>query len=218
MTPGTPARSTPNCLKRAAWVGVCAVLVVGCKSSGGKNEAGLARGGDPLLGNRIPPQNLPVNGRDAVGSVETRDPLLGLPAKEKGGERAGKTGDNGSAALPFRPGRGTTNAALANPLKTDDTELSIGDRRTPGATTGRGPVPFRDDKAGGLSFAEAAGELRRLGAKVGEPEREGGGYVVRAEVPLDPDNPARLRWYEEAGPTPAAAAKRLLEQVKSDRK
>ena len=226
MTRGAPARSLSSRLKLAAWVGVCAVLAaMGCKGTGGKNESGMARGNDPLLGHRIPPQNLPVPGRDAVGSREGRDPLLGSPTGEKRGERAAKPGENGSASLPprpgepYRPSRGTTNAALAAPLKTDDGELSVGDRRPTGAVTGRGPVPFRtdDSKAGGMTFAEIAGELRRYGAKVGEPEREGNGHVLHAEVPLDPDNPGRLRWYEGAGATPAAAAKQILDQVKGDR-
>lgn len=219
MTRGTPARSRLLRLKLAVCVGVCALLGAGCKGTGSKNESGVARGGDPILGHRIPPQNLPVPGKDAVGSREGRDPLLGAPTGEKRGERAAKPGENGSAALPYRPGRGVTNAALANPLKTDDSELSVGDRRAAGAVAGRGPVPFRgdDNKAGGMTFTEIAGELRRLGAKVGEPERDGSGYVLRAEVPLDPDNPGRLRAYEEVGPTAASAAKQILDQVRGDR-
>lgn len=172
--------------------------------------------GDPLLGGaRIPPQNLPVPGREGYGARERRDPLLGSPAARDGtGERAGKDSSKGSAIRrptkdePFRPGPGTTNAALAGHLVPDDT-LSIGDRRTPGRTASQ---PHDD----GPEFERVADELRQLGATVGASARVGDGYEVRASVPRG--DAGVVRQYTGAGPTAAAAAKQVLDQIKSDRK
>jgi hypothetical protein len=200
-----------------------AVFLVGCKSSGGGGVFGrrsnpdgsLTSRGDPLLGGaRIPPQNLPVPGREGYGSRERRDPLLGSPAARDGSaERAGKDGAKGSAIRrptkdePFRPGPGTTNAALAGHLAPDDT-LSIGDRRTPGRTTSQP----RDD---GPEFDGIADELKRLGATAVDSARVGSGYEVRASVPLN--DAGGVRQYTGAGPTAAAAARQVLDQLKSDR-
>ena len=210
-------------LRPAAVAVLCAaVFLVGCKNSGGVfgrrsgPDGSLMSRGDPLLGGaRIPPQNLPLPGREGFGARERRDPLLGSPAARDGTDKqAGQGGSKGSAIRrptkdePFRPGPGTTNAALAGHLAPDDT-LSIGDRRTPGRTASH----IRDDSP---EFVRAAEELRRLGATVGDSTRVGDGYEVRASVPVG--DAGVVRQYTGAGPTAIAAAKQVLDQIKSDRK
>jgi hypothetical protein len=220
----TTGFTPPRRLRPTAMVSLCAVVfLVGCKSPGGgvfgrrsNPDGNLVSRGDPLLGGaRIPPQNLPVPGREGYWTRERKDPLLGSPAARDGtGERASKEGSKGSAIRrptkdePFRPGPGTTNAALAGHLAPDDT-LSIGDRRTPGRTASQ----VRDDSP---EFVRAAEDLRRLGATVGDPVRAGSGYEVRASVPLG--DAGVIRQYTGAGPTAAAAVKQVLDQIQSDRK
>jgi hypothetical protein len=209
---------------RTTWILVAVLLAAGCKSSGGggAKSAGLMSRGDPLLGARIPPQNLPTSGKDAYTSRERRDPLYGIPSTAEDKPRDEKVSKplnekgNATSSLPrntkddpFRRGVTTTPAALAGRIEPDDSTLSIGDRRPTVIPAGA----VRDG-----SFDAVAAELRKLGAKVGEPEREKGRFVVRCEVPIDADDPGRLRWYEGAGSTPAAAAKQLLEQVTADRR
>ena len=131
----------------------------------------------------------------------------------------------GSPKEPYLPGRETTTAALAAHVQPDDTILSIGDRRTNGSTAGtpKGPVPLRPatadaSTAGGKTYEQLAKELRDLGAKLTPPITEGGQFVIRGDVPINPDSPGLVRRYEGAGATAAAALKDLLEQIKSDRK
>lgn len=227
--------SIPNSLHQlrfAVVVLACAVgFASGCRSIGGggksKDATPVGRNTDPLLGGgRIPPQNLPIPGRDAYGARERRDPLLGSPT---GGrlseptertdrtstppeEKAAKAGD------PYRPNKTTTNAALAARMPTDDSTLSI-DARPEARPAGRGPVPLKpsDDATatGGWTFDQIVTELKRYGAACGTPERDAEGYVVRADVPLDADK-TRFRRYEGGGTTPALAAKQVLDQVRAD--
>lgn len=230
----------------AAW---CA-LGVGCKSSdgdrkgllglglfdrGGDSGGAVASRGDPLLGGKIPPQNLPVHSKDGLAS--RGDPLLGTPAgrgvdtppektekTDKVGQRKKNPGEGGDAALPprrdepYRPSRETTNAALAaGRIDPNDPKLAIDPDRRPRAT----PAAFipRGEPTG-RTFDEIAGELKnQYEALVGSPERDrDGNYVVRAEVPIDAGQPGRLRAYEGSGPTAAAAAKQVLDQVRDDRR
>lgn len=233
----------------AAAVLACAIAFAGgCKSVGGggggpKDATPVSRNTDPLLGGgRIPPQNLPIPGRDSYGARDRRDPLLGAPAGGKSrepveaadrsdgtpGEKAARgpartsrpAGNSGELAVdPYRPGKTTTNAALAGRISSDDSSLSIGDRRPAVSPTGSGPVPLqsRDEPAstGGWTFDQIETELKRYGATVGSPVREPeGGYVVRADLALG--DPGRVRRYEGVGDTPAAAAKQILDQVRGD--
>jgi hypothetical protein len=196
----------------------------------------LASRGDPLLGGRnIPPQNLPVHTREGVAA--RGDPLLGSPAgrgvdtppaertDRVGQRKRSNTADPGDAALPprrrdepYRPGRESTNAALAaGRLDPADPKLAIDPDPRPRAT----PAAFvpRGD-GGGRTFDQLAAELKdRYAALVGPAERDrDGGYVVRAEVPIDPGQPGRLRAYEGTGPTAAAAVMQVLDQVRDDRR
>jgi hypothetical protein len=199
-------------------------------------EGRLATRGDPLLGGKyIPKQTLPTADKDGLAS---RDPLLvppggrgDAPPTDKGDKvgRKGRTPPNAPSDdakrptpdEPYRPGPATTTAALAGGrLDPTDPRIAIDpDRRPAGTPTGRGPVPLTPGGTGGRTFDEIAAELTRTyEAAVGDPAKEGGQWVVRAEVPIDPSQPGRLRAYDGVGPTPAAAAKNLLDQVRDDRK
>ena len=180
---------------RTTWILVAVLLAAGCKSGGGggKGEA-LASRGDPLLGARIPPQNLPVSGKDSYTSREKRDPLLGFPSApdKPRDEKVSKPVKDGTTSSlprntkddPFRRGVGSTPAALAGHIEPDESGLSIGDRRPT-------VIPAGAVRDNGAAFDTIATELRKLGAKVGEPEREKGKFVVRCEVPIDADDPGR---------------------------
>ncbi len=214
----------------------CALAGTGCKIFGKSGSHGdpPSRVTDPLLGAHIPPQNLPVPGKDAYAAKERKDPLLGSPTGgEDKGSRASKPKPSepgvpsakiGSPREPYLPGRESTTAALAAHVQPDDASLSIGDRRTNGsnAAAPKGPVPLRPigsdgATAGGKSYEQLALEVKALGAKLQPAVTENGQYVVRADVPLDPKNPGTIRRYEGAGPTAAAAAKELLEHIRSDK-
>lgn len=178
----------------------------GCRLfRGDDGPSGGGRGGssDPLLGKYIPKTDLPLPGREDRPTGRARDPLLTTPARGEKGEKSAAAGE------PFRRGQDTTAAALAGGPAPDDSVLSIGDRpdrRGPGKAAGRGPVPLT-----GGGYESAAAELRRLGAKFGEPVREGSEYVLRADVPVGGDG--AYRRYEGVGDSPAAATRQVLEQV-----
>jgi hypothetical protein len=237
----TPDRRTsqphvPRPLRLAAWAGAfVAVLLAGCRSSGrllGRGGGGdgdqMARN-DPLFGTRIPPQNLPIPGKDSYGAREKADPLYGAPASRDGrDEQASKGSGKGSASRgprfgkePYRPSAETTNAALAGHLQPDDSEMSIGDRRPVAVPASiRGPVPLTpkdSSDTGGPTLDQIEAELRKYGGQLGRATREGGQYVVRCDVTLDPDQPGLIRSYTGAGVTPTAAARQVLDQVRGDR-
>src|SRR5581483_6962888 len=80
---GTPRAVSPRRLRPAVAAAVCAAaLLAGCRNSDGflgrkSGPEGALASRDPLLGGtRIPPQNLPVPGKDGYGARERRDPLL----------------------------------------------------------------------------------------------------------------------------------------------
>lgn len=164
---------------------------------------------DPLLGrDRIPATNLPTGRENARGKS---DPLLTPPGQDD--ERLSADlppGGRGTAKEPFRTGPETTAAGLARGPATDDPLLAVdSDRRSPGSTTGRGPVMLQ---SGG--FEQVAADLKRYGVTVSEPLREGAEYVVRGE--RESTDGVRRR-YEGTGVSAVAAANDLLEQVRSDR-
>jgi len=232
-----PARPAQFRLRTLAVCGIAiALLGSGCKFFGKSNNDPPARVTDPLLGAHIPPQNLPVPGKDSYAARERKDPLLGTPAgAEEPGANVSKPKPKtptpgipgakiGSPREPYLPGRESTTAALAAHVQPDDDSLSIGDRRTNGSTTSapKGPVPLRPigsdgGTAGGKTYEQLALEVKSLGAKLQPAVTEGGQYVIRADVPLDSKNSGQIRRYEGAGPTAAAAMKDLLEQIKSDK-
>ena len=204
---------------------LCAVaLVSGCRHSNGAGVPSASPRNDPLLsGARIPPQNLPVPGRDGYANRDKKDPLLGTPTKTddkqdrsvpvKGQEK--NLPDNGSAKAPrepYRPGPSSTTAALAGRLPYDDTTLSIGDRR-PASQLASQPKSGNTE----ADFDRVTGLLKKMGATWEPVTTENGQSVFRVDVPIDPDQPGRIRRYEGVGPTPATAAEQALQQIRGDR-
>ena len=222
---------------RHAYLTLCLpLLAAGCKSAdkggplgfgvfGSKDATPTSAGGqraavDPLLTNgRIPPQNLPVPGKDG-NTLAGRDPLFGSPAaRDDRPERTDRTAANGNRApvkqagetssiprvsVPYRPTRGTTPAALAARIDPRDPAYQVGDD----------PPPLSLPRAD-----RTAEELKRLGVVVTPPAVERGEYVCRGEVELDPDGrPGVRRAYEATGATREAALRQLLEQVRGDLK
>jgi hypothetical protein len=178
--------------------------LAGCRSSQ-RNSDGDAR--DPLYGRYIPKQDLPIPGRDSAS--KGRDPLLVSPTSS-GSKRV-------NPDEPFRNTKETTPAGLAANVRVEDTGMSMGDRRTGAEPAIRG-VPLRPSQEtvmGGESLNQYAEELRRLRARYDSPIREANGdYAMTATVPTGKDG--ALRKYEASGPSAAAAAKQLVEQIKLD--
>jgi len=185
-------------------------------STGGSQRAAV----DPILTNgRIPPQDLPVPGKDGLASGTGRDPLLGPPPTRDdrpdrtvgAGKRTPPKPDEATTtpprvSVPYRPTRATTPAALASRIDPNDPAYKVGDDPPP-VSIGRGD----------RTAEEWTRELKKLGATVGKPTLERGEYVARGEVELDPDGrPGVRRAYEAAGATPAAALRQLLEQISGD--
>ena len=59
-------------------------------------------------------------------------------------------------------------------------------------------------------------QLKAAGATADGPYRQGTEYAVRATVPRDDGTPGS-RTYDGVGPTPEAAARSALDQIKTDR-
>ncbi len=210
-------------------------LLAGCKSAdkggplgfgvfGSRDATSTAEqraAADPLLTNgRIPPQDLPVPGKDGLARNTGRDPLFGRPQtdREDRPERAagtgkrtppakpGETSSLPPASVPYRPSSSSTPSALAARIDPNDPKYRVGDDPPP-VSIGR-----LDRTADELTR-----DLKKLGATVAKPTLERGEYVARGEVELDPNGqPGARRAYEAAGATPAAALKSLLEQMRGD--
>ncbi len=187
-------------------------------SAGGSQRAAV----DPILTNgRIPPQQLPVPGKDGYTLDSVRDPLLGgspAPRDDRPDRTAGagrrvppkpdETSSIPRASVPYRPSRATTPAALASRIDPNDPAYRVGDDLPP-VSIGRA-----DRTADDLTR-----ELKKLGATVGRPTLERGEYVARGEIEPDPDGrPGVRRAYEAAGSSPVVALRQLLEQMTGDLK
>jgi hypothetical protein len=177
---------------------------------------------DPILTNgRIPPQDVPVPGKDGFTLDRRRDPLFGSPAgpadrpadKVAGPGRRNPpkpTEETSSSApprvgVPYRPGKSATPAALASRLDPADPTYNLTDDPPP-VSIGRG-----------LPAGELLRELKALGVTVAPPKVERGEYVARGEVELDPaGRPGVRRAYETAAATADVALRKLLDQVKED--
>ena len=199
-----------------------------------------------LGGARIPPQDLPIPNRDVYGAGTKPDPLLGGSSSPTAGTPTSdsdrtdrsppppkKTPNDStyrtpppSSSGPYRPDKGSTAAALAGVVPVDDGDLSIGSR--PPVTPAGGiptsipgkPTPLRPPQdsslTGGQTFEQIGSQLRQYGAKFTAADKEGNQYTFRADVPVPGGMPGQVRRYEGMGPTPAAAAKQVLDQVKVD--
>lgn len=192
-------------------------------SSGGSQRAAV----DPILTNgRIPPQHLPVPGKDGYTINATRDPLLGSPAaastKEDRPDRTAagrrtappKPDEVGASpssiprvSVPYRPTRATSPAALASRLDPNDPAYKVGDDLPPLLSVSRAD----------RTADELTRELKKIGATISPATLERGGYTVRGEIELDPDGkPGLRRAYEAIGPNPSAALRQLLDQISGD--
>ena len=192
---------------RTATLVALVALAPGCKWLGGDkggSSPSAREQPDPLLGmRRIDPQS-GVLGRDPVAKNGERDPLTYQPANRG---RAGSSGDlpprttanDLSHRAPFRPSLADSPAALAGGNYDSDLTINRGDAEPPPAATG-----------------EVTNQLKSLGAAIGTPARTDNGWTVTATVPLGGEPPGSRR-FTGSGPTPEAATKSALEQVKANR-
>lgn len=183
-------------MTRSLAIVLIAAAACGCQGFQRSGDRGGERR-DPLYGRYIPKQDLPIPDR--------KDPLYSAPASRT------------SRDEPFRNSKSTTVAGLAANVRVEDTGLSLGDRRTP-AEPARG-VPLRPARetitAVGESFERYAEELRRRNVRYETPTRDANGeYLMQASVPIGSDG--AFRRVEASGPSPAAAAKQLLEMIRAD--
>jgi hypothetical protein len=209
---GAATRSLRDGAGALALAVAVALLAAGCKSKDG-GSGGLARH-DPLMGGRIPPQNVPVPDRGTAGGKTKSDPLMtpaGRPGDRTG---AGYTDDPQRwKNAPYVPSDKTVPAALASRPRDGD-ELKI---ETPGVTLqpAGGPAPGASaDLAGADAQLQ---QLRNYGLTTGNYafDRTADGYVFRANIPIS--GGGTTRGYSGAGATPADAVKQVLDQVKADR-
>jgi hypothetical protein len=215
--------------------GFAAVLALtGCKSTKDGGSATTAGGKrDPLVygPTRIPPQNVPLPDRGAVGAKGPKsDPLLDRPVG-RGSERSGVgySDDPSRFKGTYIPGPGTTPAAMAGNGVSDELKID-------GSENPDNRVPLRPvggvRPAGGVGTGSAGGagelgegglqalyaDLAKYGAKRDDMRlsQENGRHVFRASVPISGSG-AKCE-YTGVGATPAEAVKQVLDQVIADRK
>ncbi len=202
----------------AALVAALGGTPAGCKWFGGgkDGEAAPKATGDPLLGMRIPPQDVPTRERGTPAGGK-RDPLMTTPA----GRRPRPDSDalpprtsNDPGREPYRPTLATTPAALAG--FTPDADLDL--NRLPPKPAGgdAGPVPLKPVTLG-AAYDKVAAQLKAAGATLAGPTRTKDEYTLRATVPTD-DDPPGTRTYDGVGPTAVASAESVLEQIEADRR
>jgi hypothetical protein len=91
--------------------GCAAVGLVGCASERDQRLAQL-KGRDPLMGEKIPPPNVPT-GRDQYGAKDGRDPLLRADNGRGGYDPVSRDGSNEPLRIPDRrPGAVSTGREL----------------------------------------------------------------------------------------------------------
>lgn len=171
------------------WVACAAVCAVGCASER-DNRLGMLKGRDPLMGEKIPPPNVPT-GRDTYGLKDGRDPLI----------RAAAGRSNGLDA-PATLAGGTRDEGIS--------DLRIpNDRRAGGGMTGR--------DAGGVTPADQiTAEVKRLGGKVFAPKETSSGYEVRVQVPAG--DSGAMTGFIGSGGTATAALRDAFDQVRATRR
>jgi hypothetical protein len=208
----------------AAALGLLLALA-GCKSKdggGGGIFGGASRPKerDPLVygPGRIPPQNVPLPDRGAVGAKEKADPLT-TPVGKADKSGAGYSDDPARFKGQYVPRIGTTPSGLAGNYS--DEQLGIDDRpdRVPlRKVGGDGVRPAGNFEAAGEGLEPLYAELERWGVKKAERKlerAEDGKFVFRAAVPNEKGG---LRWYEGKEDAAAAAVRQVLDQVIADRK
>ncbi len=179
--------------------GTC-VFLAGCKN----RDGGLFSGRDPLIGGeKIPPQGVPIPGRDGYGSNGVKDPLL------KGSSASRDPRE------PYRPTADMTSAALAGSRPSDDYDpLRIDDRRTTGTKTTTPSVPTLSS---GSTADQMMDDLRRVGGRVYAPIRlQNGDYEFRCALPRNESG--ALTTFTGVAPTANAAIRDVIEQVRAESK
>ena len=172
----------------------------GCKG----REGGLFGGRDPLIGGeRIPPQGVPIPGKDGYGSNGTRDPLL------KGSSASRDPRE------PYRPGAEITTAALAgNRLQDDVDPLRMDERRPAGTKTS---IPSTPSSGNGSTTEQMLDDLRRIGGRVYAPIKlQSGDYEFRCALPRNESG--AMTTFTAVGPTANAAIRDVIEQVRAESK
>ena len=176
------------------------VGAAGCKN----REGGLFSGRDPLIGGeKIPPQGVPIPGKDGYGSNGTRDPLLkGASASRDPRE-------------PYRPSAEITSAALAGHRRQDDVDPLRMEERHPTGT--KLSVPATPAPAGGSTTEQMLDDLRRVGGRVYAPIKlTSGDYEFRCALPRN--ETGAMTTFTAVGPTANAAIRDVIEQIRAESK
>ena len=214
-------------VRRLVGLAVVAASFTGCKafSGGGSSPDRPAadKRGDPILGMRLPPQDVPVGGKADLAGTK-RDPILTSPSgrgRDNPSGHANKSGPGEVSALPprlglpedsrapYRPGVEASPAALAAAPKPDDT-LTINRRAIPASI-----VAPDDGKADSL-YAKATRQLRDYNATWATPVKTDGGYSVTAQRSQSAKSDGPYRKYQGVGATPTAALQSAAEQIRAD--
>lgn len=179
-------------------LGLCALA--GCKTDKEARGTGVSRGKDPLFGNLIPRQDLPVPSKTATKGKT--DPLFA----PTGGKTTGYNDDPERFKGTFLPGKGSTPAALSGWAKDGD-GLKIDSPGVPLVPAGGAEVPPP-------SVEPLLAELTKFGVSADDRSlaREGGQWVCRASVPNPERVGARVQ-YSGAADNPADAVKQVLAQL-----
>jgi hypothetical protein len=209
-------KTTQHCrvwFRRCAFVVSVASIVAlcGCKTDRELRGTGVGRGKtDPLVGNLIPKQNVPLPERGTGAKTKT-DPLVSPVGGRN--DKVGYTDDPLRYKGDYIPGKTSTPAALASRGKDSD-ELKMENAggvtlQPAGATQ---PIERVDT-------AEAVDplydKLEKLGVKRDDRslERENGQYVFRATKTINAAG-SRVQ-FTGIAPTATAAVQQVLDQVAS---
>ncbi len=193
-------RSTPR-IRTLLLLGVAVLAVpTGCKN----REGGLFSGRDPLIGGeKIPPQGVPIPGRDGYGKTSTRDPLL------KGSSASRDPRE------PYRPSAEVTSAALAGIKPQDDFDpLRMEERRPVGTKTANPAAPAPNSNSSAEAMMD---DLRRIGGRVYGPIRlQNGDFEFRCALPRN--ETGALTTFTGVAPTANAAIRDVIEQIRAESK
>ena len=206
-TPGPAMATKLNLAIRTIRIGTLVLLgfgaSVGCKN----REGGLFSGRDPLIGGeKIPPQGVPIPGKDGYGSNGTKDPLL------KGGTASRDPRE------PYRPSPEITTAALAGTRPQDDYDpLRMEDRRPSSTKTTNTPAPSPAPAGTNSTTEQMLDDLRRVGGRVYAPIKlQNGDYEFRCALPRNESG--AMTTFTAVGPTANAAIRDVIEQVRAESK
>ncbi len=216
----------PPRVRQLLGLAVVAASLTGCKafSGGGSTDRPAAdKRGDPILGMRLPPQDVPVGGKTDLAGTK-RDPILTSPsgrARDKDSGHANKAAPGEVSSLPprlgipddgrtpYRPGLESSPAALASGAKVDDT-LTINRRAIPASI-----VNTTDTKAD-ETYSKATRLLRDYNATWATPVKTDGGYTVTVQRSQSAKSDGPFRKYQGVGATPTAALQSAADQIRGD--